>query len=66
MKAKHECSCKAPCKSCKCKMPRLNQLALIAISRYRDELTSMEITREISGLVDCCNVILMVNQGGRL
>jgi hypothetical protein len=37
-----------------------------ALTRYRDELTCMEFTREISSLVDCCNVILMANQGGKL
>lgn len=60
-----KCRCKAPCKACMCKSPRLNPLAVIALSRYRDELTRLEITRELSGLVDCCNVILTANQGGK-
>ncbi len=61
-----KCTCIAHCSRCNCKLPRINPLAVIALTRYRDELTSLEITREISGLVDCCNVILMANQGGRL
>ncbi len=39
-------------------LPRLNPLAVIALTRYRDELTGLEFTRELSELVDCCNVIL--------
>lgn len=46
-------------------IPRLNPLAVIALRRYRDELTRLEITREVSGLVDCCDVILLANEGGR-
>jgi len=61
-----KCSCMDSCKVCKCKMPCLNPLSVRALARYRDELTSMEITREVSGLVDCCNEIIMANQGGRL
>lgn len=59
-----KCSCIAPCT--KCNLPRLNPLAIIALSRYRDDLTRLEFTREISALVDYCNVILMANQGGKL
>lgn len=58
-----KCTCKAPCKQCKCKMPRLNPLSVIALTRYRDELTRLEITRELSSLVDCCNVLLLANKG---
>lgn len=58
-----KCTCKAPCKQCKCKMPRLNPLSVIALTRYRDELTRLEVTREISGLVDCCNVLLQASKG---
>lgn len=61
----HKCLCIVPCKVCKCQKPRINPLAIIAITRYRDELTRMDYTHELSELVFCCNVILM-NQGGRL
>lgn len=46
-------------------LPRLNPLAIIALTRYRDELTRLEITHEISGLADCCDMILSANEGAR-
>ena len=45
--------------------PQLAVVALVSLRRYKGELLDMEITREISGLVDCCDVILMANEGAR-
>lgn len=44
--------------------PKLAPLAVIALRRYRDELTTLEITREISEIVDCIDFILAANDGG--
>lgn len=47
------------------KLPTLAPLGLVSLERYRNDLSRMEITREISSLVACCDVILEANRGVR-
>jgi hypothetical protein len=37
---------------------KLNPIAVIALLRFRDELSALEFNPKISALVDCCNAIL--------
>jgi hypothetical protein len=44
-------------------LPRLNPLAIIALTRYRDELTGLKFACDLSELVDCIEKILTANKG---